>query len=89
MILGVAGRRSRPGCDRARMSARTYRLVLEGELSDPAIAAFANVLLTREAGNTILLARDQAEMLGLLQRASDLGITVLSASETDAPRRPA
>ena len=67
------------------MSARTYRLVLEGELSDPATAAFANVRVTCEDGNTILSARDQAEMLGLLQRASDLGITVLSATETDEP----
>jgi hypothetical protein len=88
VIRAVAVRGTRPGCDRARMSARTYRLVLEGELSDPATAAFADVLLTREEGNTILLARDQAEMLGLLQRASDLGITVLSASETGEPRRP-
>ena len=84
MILAIAGHRARPGCDRAPMSARTYRLVLEGELSDPATAAFANVLVTREDGNTILIARDQAEMLGLLQRASDLGITVLSA-EADGP----
>lgn len=67
------------------MSARTYRLVLEGELSDPATAAFANVVVTREDGTTILIARDQAELLGLLQRASDLGLTVLSATETAAP----
>jgi hypothetical protein len=70
------------------MSAQTYRLVLEGELSDPATAAFANVLVTREDGNTILIARDQAEMLGLLQRASDLGITVLSAEADGPPLAP-
>jgi hypothetical protein len=63
------------------MPARAYRVTLEGELRDPATSAFADALVTREDGNTILIARDQAEMLGLLQRASDLGLTVLSAAD--------
>ena len=48
--------------------------------------------LTRERGNTVFTGpvRDQAELQGLLQRVSDLGLTLLSAiavDEEEAARR--
>jgi hypothetical protein len=41
--------------------------------------------LTREGGKTTLVGRvrDQAELQGLLQRVSDLGLTLLSATARD------
>src|SRR5262245_9384373 len=50
--------------------------------------------LTREGGTTVLRGpvRDQSELQGLLQRVSDLGLTLLSATATDgeaaAPAEP-
>ena len=41
--------------------------------------------LTRELGKTVLTGsvRDQAELQGLLQRVSDLGLTLLDATALD------
>ena len=54
-------------------------------------SAFEGMTLTRERGNTVLTGpvRDQAELQGLLQRVSDLGLTLLSAIavEEEAARR--
>jgi len=75
------------------MAARTYRLTVEGELSDIAAQAFEGMTLTRAAGTTLLVGRvrDQAELHGVLQRVSDLGLTLLTATVVDdgdeAPRR--
>jgi hypothetical protein len=67
------------------MPGRDYRLVVEGELSDPAAQAFAGMTLRRDAGRTVLEGRvlDQAQLQGLLQRISDLGLTLLSANAVD------
>ena len=67
------------------MRGREYRLTVEGELSEHAAVAFEGMVLTHEHGNTILSGpvRDQAELQGLLQRVSDLGLTLLSASTAD------
>ena len=67
------------------MTATNYRLIVEGELSDGAGRAFEGMSLTREDGKTILAGpvRDQAELQGLLQRVTDLGLTLLSASVSD------
>jgi hypothetical protein len=64
------------------MPVREYRFVVEGELSDELGSAFADMRLTREEGQTLLVGqvRDQAELQGLLQRVSNLGLTLLSAS---------
>jgi hypothetical protein len=79
----VAPRTARParGRDARPMHARRYRLTIEGELSDRAGSAFHGMTLTRDAGNTLLVGRvrDQAELHGVLQRVSDLGLTLLSA----------
>jgi hypothetical protein len=72
------------------MPSRHYRLVIEGELSDRIEPAFGGMSLTREEGNTVLVGpvRDQAELQGLFQCVSDLGLTLLSATTTDAnPKR--
>ena len=64
---------------------REYRLTLEGEIGDREVRAFEGMTLTREDGTTVLVGpvRDQAELQGLLQRVSDLGLTLLSASAID------
>jgi hypothetical protein len=64
------------------MRARTYRLVVEGELSDSIGVAFDDVTLMREDGNTVLthLVCDQADLLGLIQRVSDFGLTLLEVT---------
>ena len=69
----------------AGMAARTYRLRVEGELSDIAAQAFEGMTLTRGAGTTLLVGRvrDQAELQGLLTRISELGLTLLSAKTID------
>jgi hypothetical protein len=43
------------------------------------------MMLTRRSGNTVLTGpvRDQAELQGLLQRVSDLGLTLLTVSVTN------
>jgi hypothetical protein len=74
------------------MPARIYQLTVQGELSDDLQPAFPGMTLTRTEGNTALAGdvRDQAELQGLLQRVSSLGLTLLEAKALDdAPgRRP-
>ena len=64
---------------------RTYRLIVEGELSDDLAAAFPSMVLTRANGSTALTGtvRDQPELLGLLRRVSDFGLTLLEARAID------
>ena len=64
------------------MPRREYRLTVEGELSARAGRAFQGMTLTHDKGNTVLVGvvRDQAHLQGLLQRVSDLGLTLLDAS---------
>jgi hypothetical protein len=71
------------------MQTRDYRLIVEGELSDRTGRAFEGMALTRESGNTVLAGpvRDQAQLQGLLQRVSDLGLTLLSATAVDEDAR--
>jgi hypothetical protein len=68
------------------MAVREYSFVVEGELTDELGNTFAGMTLTRHEGKTLLVGRvrDQAELQGLLQRISNLGLTLLSASTTDA-----
>jgi hypothetical protein len=77
----------------ADMPRRSYRLTVQGELSDNLQPAFPGMELTRSDGNTALAGpvRDQAELQGLLRRVSDLGLTLLEAKVVDdlPARRPA
>ncbi|MGH3022420.1 MAG: hypothetical protein ACRDNI_02080 [Gaiellaceae bacterium] len=75
------------------MPTQVYRFVLEGELSERIDPAFEGMSLTHEGGNTVLVGpvRDQAELQGLLQRLTDFGLTLLSATaiaETGTRRQP-
>jgi hypothetical protein len=68
------------------MAVREYSLVVEGELSNDVGNTFPpGMTLTRKEGRTTLVGqvRDQAELQGLLQRISNLGLTLLSAGTTD------
>jgi hypothetical protein len=71
---------------------RNYRLIVEGELSDYLEPTFYGMTLTRARGNTELTGhvRDQAELQGLLQRVSALGLTLLELRVIDdrPERRP-
>ena len=59
-----------------------YRVVVDGELGDDVGRAFVGMSLSRENGRTVLAGtiRDQAQLQGVLQRISDLGLTLLSVS---------
>ncbi|MGB0093606.1 MAG: hypothetical protein WBP81_13885 [Solirubrobacteraceae bacterium] len=74
------------------MRDRNYRLIVEGELSDYLEPTFYGMTLTRARGTTELTGRvrDQAELQGLLQRVSDLGLTLLELRAIDdrPERRP-
>ena len=74
------------------MATRSYRLTVQGELSDNLQPVFPGMELTRSDGNTALAGtvRDQAELHGLLRRVSDLGLTLLEAKAVDdlPGRRP-
>ena len=70
------------------MARRTYRLTIEGELGDIARAAFEGATVTIESGNTVVVVRDQAELFGLIQRISDLGLSLVSATPTDERTHP-
>jgi hypothetical protein len=64
---------------------RTYRLVVQGELSDTIGVAFDGLTLTRHNGNTTLAGtiRDQAELQGFIRRVSDFGLTLLEVTAAD------
>jgi len=65
------------------MESRRYRLVVKGELSNSLGPAFVGMTLARKGGNTELVGpvRDQSELQGLFQRLTDLGLTLVSASD--------
>jgi hypothetical protein len=69
---------------------RTYRLIVEGELSDDLALAFPGMALTRADRRTALTGsvRDQSELHGLLHRVSDLGLTLLEARAIDDRPEP-
>ena len=62
------------------MPGRTYRLEVEGELGELAGSAISGMSMSHHHGNTVLVGpvHDQAELNGLVQRISDLGVTLLS-----------
>ena len=62
------------------MPGRTYRLEIEGELTDLVRSELGATTLRHEHGDTVLEAviSDQSELHGLLQRVSGLGLTLIS-----------
>ena len=67
----------------------TYRIVVEGELSDRFIATFAEMHLERDRGETALTGdvRDQAHLQGLLSRIADLRLALRSVTPIDGASR--
>jgi hypothetical protein len=67
------------------MPDRVYRVTVEGELGDQAALAFEGMAVSCEDGMTVLVGRvrDQAQLQGLFQRVSDLGLTLVSATAVD------
>lgn len=70
-----------------RVVGSEYRLIVQGELSDRVGQAFTGMSLSRDSGTTVLVGpvRDQSELQSILQRVSDLGLTLLSASVIPGP----
>ena len=69
--------------DRAR--GRGYRLVLRGEPGEPFGFLFEGMQMDRVAGTTVLTGSviDQAHLHGLLQRAQELGLELISIEPAD------
>lgn len=67
--------------DRIRR-AGNYTIVVRGKLGDPVDRRFDGMMVTCEEGKTIIVGslRDQAELQGVLQRVTDLGLTLLSVT---------
>ena len=85
---GPARRRGSGPATVVAMTRRSYRLTIEGELGELAREVFEGASVRTERGNTVVVVRDQAELFGLMQRISDLGLTMISASPTDERVRP-
>ena len=67
----------------------TYRLEVQGHLGDLVGHSFPRMRIVYKNGNTVLEGpvRDQAELTGLLQRFSDLGVNLLSVTALDVKPR--
>ena len=65
---------------------RSYRLVLRGELGDSFGVLFDGMELQRLAGTTVLTGdvTDQAHLLGLIERAQELGVELVSVNPDHA-----
>jgi hypothetical protein len=65
----------------------TYRLEVQGHLGDLTSHSFPRMRIRYKNGNTLLVGpvRDQAELTGLLQRFSDLGLNLVSVTALDEP----
>jgi len=72
------------------VAAQRYQLVVEGELGDELGRVFEGFTITHTAGATALtgIVRDQAELQGLLQHVSSLGLTLLEVTAVDEAGHP-
>ena len=61
----------------------TYRIVVEGELSDRLFATFGEMQVERVAGDTWLTGEiaDQAQLQGLIAHIADLGLALRSVGQ--------
>ncbi len=76
-------------CERECMGeGGTYRVEVRGRLGDLAGHSFPRMRIRYTNGNTLLVGpvRDQAELTGMLQRFSDLGLSLLSVTALDESR---
>lgn len=60
----------------------TYRLEVQGQLGDLVGHSFPRMRIVYKNGNTVLVGpvQDQAELTGMLQRFSDLGVNLVSVT---------
>ncbi len=67
----------------------TYRLEVEGELGELVGRSFPRMRIFHRHGNTVLVGpvRDEAELNGMLQRFSALGLKLRSVNTLDAGSR--
>jgi len=67
------------------VNVRTYRVTVDGELSETLASAFGSMRSESVDGKTILTGpiRDQAELQGLLTRIAALGLTLLEVTTPD------
>jgi hypothetical protein len=67
----------------------TYRLEVEGELGELVGRSFPRMRIFHRHGNTVLVGpvRDEAELNGILQRFSALGLKLKSLNTLDTPSR--
>jgi len=65
------------------VDAVTYQLVIRGEVGDCFAVLFDGMRFTRRDGLTTLTGRvaDQAQLLGLVERAQELGFEILSLQQ--------
>ena len=65
------------------VDAVTYQLVIRGEVGDRFAVLFDGMRFTRGDGLTTLTGRvaDQAQLLGLVERAQELGFEILSLQQ--------
>ena len=67
----------------------TYRLEVEGELGELVGRSFPRMRISHRHGNTVLVGpvRDEAELNGILQRFSALGLRLRSLNTLDSGSR--
>lgn len=67
----------------------TYRLEVEGELGELVGRSFPRMRIFHHHGNTVLVGpvRDEAELSGMLQRFSALGLKLRSVNTLDTESR--
>jgi len=68
-------------------SGRRYRIVLRGELGDQFQERFGGMALERQNGLTVLTGTviDQAQLIGFVGRAQELGVELVSVEPLDDP----
>ena len=65
------------------MNARSYRITIEGRLSERFASAFEGMRLQARDGKTVLLGEgmDQGHLFGVLDRIRDFGLELVSVEE--------
>jgi hypothetical protein len=66
--------------------AAIYEIVVESELGTRCAAAFEGMRVEHHAGRTAIVGsvEDQAQLAGLLNRVSDLGLTLVSVEKLES-----
>jgi hypothetical protein len=70
--------------DTGDVGGRDYQLVVRGELGDRFARLFKGMQMERLQGMTIVTGRvgDQAQLVGLIQQAQELGLELVSVEQT-------